>query len=85
MVKISGFAVLFIIAIGLTACHPERRTAEIKLIDGGTINCIGGIESNNTEVTCYQERANPSEATGHSHMQIVIPWKRISELRFRDN
>ncbi|OGZ98324.1 MAG: hypothetical protein A3D41_04270 [Candidatus Sungbacteria bacterium RIFCSPHIGHO2_02_FULL_41_12b] len=85
MAKISGLAILFIIAIGLTACHTERRATEIKLTDGGTINCIGGIELNNADVTCYQERANPPGAETHSDMKIVITWKRISELRFRDN
>ena len=84
MAKISWLAVLFIVVIGLTACHPERRTAEIKLTDGGTINCIGGITIDITNVTCYQERANPPEADTHSDMNILIPWKRISELRFRE-
>jgi len=85
MAKTSWLVVLFITVIGLTACHPERRTAEIKLTDGVTINCIGGVALDSTNITCYQERANPPEAESHSDMNILIPWKRISELRFRDN
>lgn len=86
MIKISGMALLFVLAIiGLTACHPERRTTEIKLVDGVTINCVGGINSDQTNVTCYQERANPPGAETHSDIKIMVPWKRISELRFRYN
>ena len=80
MKKIILFAGIFTVLFSTTACHFDKKIGQIsgtlKLADGTTINCPGGVftfSENNGRLACYLN------SDTNLHSTIDIPLTKIAE------